>query len=82
MPATRHDIYHEFPEHTARIQELLTSSTHFSALVDRYHEVDRTVHDMEQSTRFGANGESEPFKRKRLKLKDQLYSYIQDNNLR
>lgn len=80
MPATRHDIYHEFPEHTARIQELLSSSTHFSALVDRYHEVDRTVHAME-STRFAIHDDAEPFKRKRLKLKDQLYSYIQDTRL-
>lgn len=79
MPVTNHDIYHEFPEDHDRIQELLSSSTHFSALVDRYHAVDKTVHEMEEGAPFGVNGECEPYKRQRLKLKDQLYSYIRES---
>ena len=76
MPVTKHDVYHEFPEHQGMIQKLLNSSTHFSALVDRYHEVDKVVHEMEEGSPYGVNGECEPYKRKRLKLKDQLYSYL------
>lgn len=79
MPVTKHDVYHEFPEHQGDIQKLLNSSTHFSALVDRYHAVDKVVHEMEESSPFGVNGECEPYKRQRLKLKDQLYSYLTED---
>ena len=76
MPVTNHDVYHEFPNFHGRIKDLLNSSRHFSALVDRYHAVDRMVHDMENGAPFGVNGECEPYKRQRLKLKDQLYNYL------
>lgn len=79
MPVTNHDIYHEFPEHHSRIEDLLARDGHFAALVDRYHEVDRVVHEMEAESPFGVNGECEPYKRQRLKLKDQLYNMITDS---
>ena len=76
MSNTPHELAEEFPEHIDRIHELKQSDAHFAALVDKYHEVNRTIHRMETEIEPVATHTEEDSRKKRLALKDEIAAYL------
>jgi uncharacterized protein YdcH (DUF465 family) len=76
MSVEHHDLIHEFPQLKARIHELKLSDLHFRRLFDEYHELTRSVEKMENEVTPVASRIEEDAKKRRLHLKDELYSLL------
>jgi uncharacterized protein YdcH (DUF465 family) len=76
MFGEKHDLIHELPEHKERIHQLKISDEHFAKLFDEYHELDHQVLRMEEGIETPSDEVLEELKKKRLYLKDQLFSMI------
>jgi len=72
----KHDLIHELPEHRERIQQLKKSDQHFEKLYYEYNELDHQILRMEEGFETPSDDFLEELKKKRLSLKDQLYSII------
>ncbi|MGO1117916.1 YdcH family protein [Rhodovibrionaceae bacterium A322] len=77
MLGENHDLLHELPDHKATIHDLKTTNSHFSRLFDEYHDLDREVRRAEGRVDVITEEQEEMLKRKRLALKDELFSMIQ-----
>lgn len=73
----KHDLLHEFPEHREKIHELKTTNNHFRKLFDEYHELDHEIHRIEQGTESTTDEVLNGLRKKRVHLKDELYSQLQ-----
>ncbi len=71
-----HDIGREFPEYRDRIHSLKTSNAHFARLFDEYHELDKQVARIEQEIEPTSDDHAEELKKRRLKLKDELFAML------
>lgn len=76
MQNESHDLVHEFPEYREKIHELKESDNHFRALFDEYHIVNKEVHRIEQGVETPSDEYTEDCKKKRLKLKDELFEIL------
>lgn len=76
MFGEKHDLIHELPEHRERIHQLKVSDEHFAKLFDEYHELDHEILRMEEGIETPSDDVLEELKKKRLYLKDQLFSMI------
>ena len=72
----QHDLNHEFPEYRDQIHSLKVSYNHFSRLFDEYHDVNRHVVRVELNAELATDFELEELKKRRLKLKDELYDML------
>ncbi len=77
MSHTPHELVDDFPEAKDRISELKRTSAHFAKLADRYHEINRTIHRMEERIEPTADVTELALRRERIMLKDQLYAMMQ-----
>ncbi len=73
MSHVLHELADELPEHKDRIHELKTTDAHFARLFDDYHDVNREIHGTEAAGLDIADEHHEELKRKRLRLKDELF---------
>lgn len=80
MSHTPHELADDFPERKDRISELKRTSPHFARLADRYHEINRTIHRMEERIETVADTTELALRRERLQLKDQLYLMMQPSS--
>lgn len=76
MVIEHHDLVHEFPEYRHQIHELKQKDTHFARLFDEYHEVDREIRRIEQEIETPSDAYTEELKKRRVKLKDELYAML------
>ncbi len=76
MGEGRHDLAAEFPEYKDRIRELKSASAHFRKLFDDYHDVSRTITRSEQRIDLLSEREEEKLRKRRLMLKDEIYSML------
>ncbi|MEO1207578.1 MAG: DUF465 domain-containing protein [Pseudomonadota bacterium] len=76
MSNVPHELAAEFPEYKERIHELKTSDAHFARLFDEYHVANREVHRVEAAGLNVTDEHYEDLKKKRLKLKDELYEML------
>jgi uncharacterized protein YdcH (DUF465 family) len=72
MANTPHELAEEFPELMDRLHALKTSNNHFARLVEEYHEVNRQIHRMETRIEPTSEEVEEAFKRRRVRLKDEI----------
>ena len=72
----QHDLIHELPEFKATVEVLKASDGQFSRLVDEYEEVNRHVVSVESNVEPATDFALEDMKKRRLKLKDQLYDIL------
>jgi hypothetical protein len=72
----QHDLVHELPEFKAKVEALKASDGQFSRLVDEYEEVNRHVVSVESNVEPATDFALEDMKKRRLKLKDQLYDIL------
>jgi uncharacterized protein YdcH (DUF465 family) len=77
MSHTPHELIDDFPNDRERISELKRTSPHFAKLADRYHEVNRTIHRMEERIEPVADTTEFALRRERMMLKDQLFAMMQ-----
>lgn len=77
MSHTPHELADEFPAEKSRISELKRTSPHFAKLADRYHEINRSIHRMEERIEPVGDVTELALRRERLMLKDQLYAMMQ-----
>ena len=71
-----HDLIHEFPEHKEKIHDLKVSDAHFRKLFDEYHDMDHQIHRAETDTEPTTDDHMNEMRKKRVILKDQLYTYL------
>lgn len=76
MHVEHHPLIKEFPEFKAAIHDLKVSDDHFAQLFNEYHEVDKHVVRMEEDIEPAADHVIEDAKKRRLSLKDELYSML------
>lgn len=76
MSHVPHELAAEFPEHRDRIHELKMSNSHFHRLADEYHEVNREIHRAEAAGVNISDEHMEELKKRRLALKDELFSIL------
>ena len=76
MLGEKHDLHHEFPEHRERIHELKIGNSHFAKLFEDYHQVEHEVRRIEEGVENTSDAYLENLKKRRLSLKDALYSMI------
>ena len=79
MTIEKHDLLHELPESKEAIHQLKTSNSHFAKLFDEYHDLDHEVHRIETGVENASDEYLEEQKKKRLHLKDQLYTMIREH---
>ena len=76
MSVEHHDLVHEFPELKDKIHELKVSDHHFRKLFDVYHELTRSIENMENEVTPASTRTEEEAKLRRLHLKDELYRIL------
>lgn len=65
-----------FPEHRELMQTLLQDDPHFAKMMIDHDKLDRQITQLEQDPVNLINEDIECLKRKKLKLKDSLYSIL------
>jgi uncharacterized protein YdcH (DUF465 family) len=76
MSVEHHDLVHEFPELKDKIHELKVSDHHFRKLFDAYHELTRSIENMENEVTPASTRTEEEAKLRRVHLKDELYRIL------
>lgn len=76
MKIDSHDLHDEFPEYVNKINHLKSTDQHFASLYDEYHRVNSEVRSVEEDDVPVSDVIFEELKKKRLKLKDELYAML------
>lgn len=76
MTVEHHDLIHELPEYRDQIHELKTNNTHFRKLFDEYHQLTKEIENMENEVTPVSTPTEEEAKKRRLKLKDELFEML------
>lgn len=76
MQVEHHDLHHEFPEHYQTIHELKVSNHHFARLFEEYHKLTSDVERLEEEDVPVDDYTIEDMKKRRVKLKDELYAML------
>jgi uncharacterized protein YdcH (DUF465 family) len=71
-----HDLMHEFPEFRDKIGELRRTDGAFSQLMEDYDQLDARIRELEELGNPVADETIEDLKKRRVGLKDQLYSLL------
>ena len=65
-----------FPEFRALIQGLRDSNPHFSKIFEDHEQLDREISQLELDPVHQINDDIEALKRKKLRLKDEMYHLL------
>ncbi len=76
MQVEHHDLHSDFPNLVEEIHALKVANHHFSRLFDEYHHVTKEVERLEEEDIPVDDFTIEDLKKKRIKLKDELYQMI------
>ncbi|QDX81122.1 GTP-binding protein [Denitratisoma sp. DHT3] len=81
MTIEHHDLHHEFPEFKDSIHRLKVDNHHFARLFDEYHLATSEVERLEGLGVPVDDLSIEDMKKKRLKLKDELYAMLREHRV-
>jgi len=73
MHVLPHDLDHEFPEFHNLIHDLKGKDPRLSLLFEEYERVNNEIVDIEENDKPFQDFEFEDLKKKRLRLKDDIY---------
>ena len=77
MLGEHHGLVQEFPEYKAKIHELKISDPQFAKLFEKYEEIDKEIYRIEMQIENTSDEYVEGLKIRRVQLKDQLYTMLQ-----
>ena len=78
MLGEMHDLIHEFPNLTDKIDKLKTNNATFAQLMKEYDELDARIRDLEELGQPVADETLEDLKKERLQRKDRLYAFLKE----
>ncbi len=70
------DLSHEFPEFRDQMHRLKTTDAHFRKLFDEYDTLGKELHRIENEVETPDDAYIEQCKKKRLKLKDEIFGML------
>jgi len=73
MYVQAHDLDHEFPEYMQRIHDLKEHDSRIAQLCEEYERLNREIVDIEENEKPFQDFEFEVMKKRRLKIKDDIY---------
>lgn len=76
MELLNHDLAHEFPQYLEKMRALKASDVHFASLFARYDAENQGIIKYEQGGGAIADEALEALKKKRLKIKDEIYGLL------
>ena len=76
MSNTPHKLPEEFPEHAAKMHELLASDAHFVKMCDDYNLANDAVHLAESDVKPTSDDHMNDLRKTRMLIKDQVYAYL------
>ncbi|APW37892.1 GTP-binding protein [Rhodoferax koreense] len=76
MELLNHDLAHEFPHLVGKMRSLKLSSSRFLHLFNEYDELNNGITKIEQDGSAIADEALEDMKKKRLKVKDDIYQML------
>ncbi len=76
MKMKEHTILKDFPEMSERIHATKKNNSHFAGLSDKYDDLEHKIHLMESGTQSFTDEELDALKKRRLRLKDELFSLL------
>lgn len=80
MDLLNHDLAHEFPQHLEKMRSLKSSDPHFASLFAQYDADNHAIAKYELGALGAISDEAlENMKKKRLKVKDEIYQILQGN---
>lgn len=74
-----HSLINEFPESRELIHQLKMENPDFARLAAEYHELDHQVRGLENRSIPTTDENFETLKKRRLLLKDEIYTMIKKN---
>lgn len=82
MTHIAHELAQEFPANAETIHVLRRSDRHFSALCDRYHNINRDIHRIATGVEAAADERLELLKTQRLAVADEVAAILGDHSTR
>lgn len=76
MELLNHDLAHEFPQYLEKMRTLKATDAHFASLFTRYDAENQTIIKYEQGAGAITDEALEALKKKRLKIKDEIYGIL------
>lgn len=76
MSHVPHELAEEFDTHKDTIHDLKLKNNRFAKLTDEYHDVNREIHRIETGVTPAAEDFEKELRRKRVALKDEIYTYL------
>lgn len=76
MPLANHSLINEFPEFRNQIHSLKSTDGRFMRLFNEYDHVEHEVHRIESGAESASDAHLETLKKRRLGLKDELFSIL------
>lgn len=76
MTHVPHGLAEEFPEMGERLQRLRQSNAHFAKLCSAYEDINHAIHRYETNIEPTDDTTMENARKKRLKLKDEIYGLL------
>ena len=76
MDFLNHDLAHEFPQHLEKMRSLKSSDPHFSSLFAQYDADNHAITKYELGVGAISDEALEDLKKRRLKIKDEIYQIL------
>ena len=77
MLGEHHGLLKEFPEYKDKIHQLKISNPEFVKLFEKYEDIDKEIYRIEMQIENTSDEYAEGLKIRRVQLKDQLYTMLQ-----
>ena len=71
-----HDVEHEFPEYKQTLQQMRSRDVRLADLIQEYEQLNAEIVDIEENEKPFQDFEFEEMKKRRLLLKDEIYSIL------
>jgi uncharacterized protein len=78
MQILPHDLDHEFPEFAGLMHEVGGRDDRLTVLFQQYNQVNGEIVDIEENDRPFQDFEFEELKKKRLRIKDEIYRILRN----
>jgi uncharacterized protein YdcH (DUF465 family) len=71
-----HDVEHEFPEYKQTLEQMKSRDARLAELIEEYEQLNAEIVGIEENERLFQDFEFEEMKKRRLMLKDEIYSIL------